>query len=288
MSFANIGMPSGGNSSSGGGDNNKRMAEPLLLASAGDASATEDTFADNGTAVGAVGPARPSESAVTSAVRAAAAVFGGSATASGPDGLGGAAAVTSSSIRAPPPPGAFDAKHNSTSTTSTATSTAKYAPPVLQLSHYDDADNDEEQQIDFDSGHPHGQSDLMQYTTQHSDLDSALLTERNTEIAHVHKSMSQISEIQRDLATLVDQQQEDIHVIETNAQDTADYADRARNELEKAYAVWRELNRRQRLVLKVLGSIALLWIMVHHLHHARREAASGGEDGAGNGEDGGM
>ena len=98
----------------------------------------------------------------------------------------------------------------------------------------------------------------MQYTTHHSDLDSALLTERNTEIAHVHKSMSQISEIQRDLATLVDQQQEDIDVTETNAQDTADYADRARNELERACAVWRELNRRQRLVLKMVGSTMLL------------------------------
>ena len=61
----------------------------------------------------------------------------------------------------------------------TATSTARYAPPVLQLSHYEDAngDGDEELQIDFEANtsnnqaHVHAQSDLMQYTTQHSDLD---------------------------------------------------------------------------------------------------------------------
>lgn len=267
MSFANIGMsgPSASdiyNVDVGGVENGKeKMAEPLLQSSDADI----DTCA------------RPPEAVVSGAVRAAVAVFGGNNDTTTITGSGG-----SSNTSRMPPADAF-------SGTSAGTSSAKYHPPqpVLQLSNYDD----EEQQIDFaassnENSHHHQESDLMQYTTQHSDLDSALLTERNTEISYVHKSMSQISEIQRDLATLVDGQQEDIDAVEDHAEQTAHYAERGRRELEKAYHIWQLMNAKRRLAVKVMGAIVLLWIMAHHIYHTRKEASGGGEGEEG-GHDGG-
>ena len=268
MSFANIGMPGGPSASSGngidnvdvGGVENDKMDEPLL----------QSTSADIDTC------ARPPDSVVSGAVRAAAAVLGGKNKTSTTTGSSGG----SSTSRAPPAD-AFGG-------TSARASSAKYHPPqpVLQLSNNDD----EEQQIEFaassnENSHHH-QSDLMQYTTQHSDLDSALLTERNTEISYVHKSMSQISEIQRDLATLVDGQQEDIDAVEDHAEQTAHYAERGRRELEKAYHIWQQMSAKRRLVVKVLGAIVLLWVVAHHIHHARKEA-NGGGCGGGRGEEDG-
>ena len=265
MSFANIGMP-GPSAASGNGiynvdvggveDGKEKMAEPLLQSSDAD-----------------VDPCvRPPEAVVSGAVRAAVAVFGGNNNTTTTTGGGG-----SSTSRMPPA--------DALGSTSAGTSSAKYHPPqpVLQLSNYDD----EEQRIDFagssnENSHHHQESDLMQYTTQHSNLDSALLTERNTEISYVHKSMSQISEIQRDLATLVDGQQEDIDAVEDHAEQTAHYAERGRRELEKAYHIWQQTNAKRRLAVKVIGAIVLLWIVAHHINHARKEANGGGE-----GEEGG-
>ena len=268
MSFANIGMPgipcgeasaSSGNASDnvfvGGVEDGKdKMAEPLLL--------SNDADVDGSTC------ARPAESVVSGAVRAAAAVLGGN--------------NNTGTSRAP----LADAFGG----TSARASSVKYHPPqpVLQLNNNDD----EEQQIEFaassNQNSRHHQSDLMRYTTQHSDLDCALLTERNTEISYVHKSMSQISEIQRDLATLVDGQQEDIDAVEDHAEQTAHYAERGRRELEKAYHIWQQMNKKRRLAFKVMGAIVLLWVVAHHIHHARKEAS--GEGGGGeeeNGRDGG-
>lgn len=273
MSFANIGMP-GLSASSGndiynvdvGGveDGKEKMAEPLLQSS----DANIDTCA------------RPPELVLSGTVRAAAAVFGGNSKTTTTTGSG---SVSVSSMSRAPPADAFGG-------TSAVTSSAKYHPPqpVLQLSSY----HDEEQQIDSseassnENSHHHQETDLMQYTTQHSDLDSALLTERNTEISYVHKSMSQISEIQRDLATLVDGQQEDIDAVEDHAEQTAHYAERGRRELEKAYHSWQQMNAKRRLAVKVMGAIVLLWIIAHHIHHARKEASGGGEGEEG-GHDGG-
>lgn len=266
MSFANIGVPSGRRTrdveagSNGGSGDNADMSEPLLLLpSSSGGGGGGDAGGDD---------ARPapssSESAVAGAVRAAAAVFGGSAAAAS----SGAAA----SGRAPPP-SAFDARHSSTAR-------YRYDPPVLHDGSNGDLDEEQPQHQPQNTSHRHAQSDLLHCTTDHADLDAALLVERTTEIADVHRSMSQIGAIQRDLATLVEAQQDDVDAVEAHAEASADYAGRARGELERAYGVWRELGTRQRRwVVRVVGSIVLLWVLVHHLHRARREAANGDGDG---------
>ena len=46
------------------------------------------------------------------------------------------------------------------------------------------------------------------------------------------------------------------------------------------------MNAKRRLAVKVMGAIVLLWIMAHHIYHARKEASGGGEGEEG-GHDGG-
>ena len=78
---------------------------------------------------------------------------------------------------------------------------------------------------------------------RHTDLDEAVLRERNTELTEVRRSMGIVAEIQRDLATIVHGQQSDIDDVEANAADTAEAAGRGIEHLEWARGHMREGSR---------------------------------------------
>jgi hypothetical protein len=65
-------------------------------------------------------------------------------------------------------------------------------------------------------------------------IESALLTERHAESQNISIQMRQILEINQDLATLVSSQQETIDVIEDNAYEVHDRAERGVGHLQRA------------------------------------------------------
>lgn len=66
------------------------------------------------------------------------------------------------------------------------------------------------------------------------DIDAALLQERNLESANVARSMRQIHEINLDLASLVESQQETVDAVEEHAYNVHDNAQRGVSHLQKA------------------------------------------------------
>eukprot|EP00978_Attheya_sp_CCMP212_P038551 scaffold192071_cov40-Attheya_sp.AAC.1 len=69
---------------------------------------------------------------------------------------------------------------------------------------------------------------------EHVDLEAALLQERHGEFVEINSSMSQINDIQKDLATLVQAQQEDVNDMEEHALLTSEALERATEHVEKA------------------------------------------------------
>jgi hypothetical protein len=66
------------------------------------------------------------------------------------------------------------------------------------------------------------------------EMDHALLQERHLESQTITNQMRQILEINRDLSFLVSQQQESIDIIEENAMETHDNAERGKSYLQQA------------------------------------------------------
>jgi hypothetical protein len=105
-----------------------------------------------------------------------------------------------------------------------STSSQHYSPPPAL---------DEEQQETHQS---HFYSQLTSTTPQPlgTHIESALLTERHAESQNISIQMRQILEINQDLATLVSSQQETIDVIEDNAYEVHDRAERGVGHLQRA------------------------------------------------------
>jgi t-SNARE complex subunit, syntaxin len=87
------------------------------------------------------------------------------------------------------------------------------------------------------------QQQQQQETLMSRQMDHALLQERHMESQTITNQMRQILEINRDLSFLVSQQQESIDIIEENALETHDNAERGKSYLEQANRIMRRTMR---------------------------------------------
>lgn len=73
-----------------------------------------------------------------------------------------------------------------------------------------------------------------QMQIQEDKINEEIMREREEEIKNIHKGMHQVNEIYKDLAHLVDNQQEDIDQIETQMENTKDNTATGLKHIEKA------------------------------------------------------
>lgn len=133
----------------------------------------------------------------------------------------------------------------------------RYAPPppppsrAFHVSHDDEeqplhpqttAGNTSESFLLFDQQQQQEEEDLQRKSLLRQ-MDRALLQERHMESQTITNQMRQILEINRDLSFLVSQQQESIDIIEENALETHDNAERGKSYLEQANRIMQKTMR---------------------------------------------
>jgi len=101
--------------------------------------------------------------------------------------------------------------------------TSFYRPPFPTVNRRDD---DEDQTITF-----------LEQDLQGIDLEEALLQERHGEFVTIHGNMQQINAIYRDLAHIVDSQQEHFDGMEMNALEAQDSMESGMRHLNKAASI---------------------------------------------------
>lgn len=96
-------------------------------------------------------------------------------------------------------------------------------------------------------------------------IENELLRERHVESQNISNQMQQILEINQDLAVLVSDQQETIDIIEENAYEVHDHAERGLSQLRKAQNIMRNTIQREgfmRIFFMVIGAGGLLIALV--------------------------
>jgi hypothetical protein len=96
-------------------------------------------------------------------------------------------------------------------------------------------------------------------------IEKELLRERHVESQNISNQMQQILEINQDLAALVSDQQETIDIIEENAYEVHDHAERGLSQLRKAQNIMRNTIQREgfmRIFFMVIGAGGLLIALV--------------------------
>ena len=96
-------------------------------------------------------------------------------------------------------------------------------------------------------------------------IENELLRERHVESQNISNQMQQILEINQDLAVLVSDQQETIDIIEENAYEVHDHAERGLSQLRKAQNILRNTIQREgfmRIFFMVIGAGGLLIALV--------------------------
>uniref|UniRef100_A0A7S2XMM9 t-SNARE coiled-coil homology domain-containing protein n=1 Tax=Attheya septentrionalis TaxID=420275 RepID=A0A7S2XMM9_9STRA len=101
---------------------------------------------------------------------------------------------------------------------------------------------------------------IMSLHHEHVDLEAALLQERHGEFVAINSSMSQINDIQKDLASLVHAQQGDINDIEEHALLTSEALERATEHVEKASG-FQLAQHRQTVWTIVVGVVLVTTLM---------------------------
>mmetsp|Transcript_19550 Transcript_19550/g.29607 ORF Transcript_19550/g.29607 Transcript_19550/m.29607 type:complete len:205 (+) Transcript_19550:127-741(+) len=138
-------------------------------------------------------------------------------------------------------------KHSSTS--------AKYKPPL--------PDSYEKATTNLANNTTHTFTTNMELNQM--DIDAALLQERNVESTNVARSMRQIHEINLDLASLVESQQETVDAVEEHAYNVHDNAQRGVSHLQKAKDMMKDGMRNEgfmRVFFVVMGVGGLMIAIV--------------------------
>mmetsp|Transcript_30443 Transcript_30443/g.44453 ORF Transcript_30443/g.44453 Transcript_30443/m.44453 type:complete len:214 (-) Transcript_30443:418-1059(-) len=144
-----------------------------------------------------------------------------------------------------------------------------YKPPLEPrakvIEHYD-LENAQGQQQLLDEMDQDDEENLIQDELQQrgDDLTEALLRERHEEVQNIHSSLALVNEIQRDLAGMVESQQEQVDLVEENAEETAERADRGLGHIERASQ--RDKQTRSMLFgIGIIVIIALIAVFIYFL-----------------------
>jgi len=150
----------------------------------------------------------------------------------------------------------------------------RYAPPLPPPNRAFHASHDEEEQPVTSEESAFlllEQEQDPQRASLLRQMDHALLQERHMESQTITNQMRQILEINRDLSYLVSQQQESIDIIEENALETHDNAERGRSYLEQANRIMKRTMRGEGFmrvffwVLSVGGLLIALVLLLESL-----------------------
>lgn len=99
---------------------------------------------------------------------------------------------------------------------------------------------------------------------QSTDIDVELLEERNREFGVIRSSIKSIHDIQKDLAMLVEAQQEDVDDLEAQAAQSAEQAEEGLESLVDAAKKQEEANELAFILLvggaSLLGAASILWL----------------------------
>jgi len=164
-----------------------------------------------------------------------------------------------------PPPESFRSTNPFHDSNDQGQGQAGYNPPQL---------NDEESQAHSQS---QSQAQAQQQqplliendgTSAHSELEVALLQERHMETVQIHDRMRQIRDINLDLASLVEGQQEMVDEVEENAEQVYESARSGTTHLEKAQLLYKNTVEGEgfwKIFFTVLGGGGLILALIHLL-----------------------